>query len=529
MVDPSFRTGAQMPTTGHSTTTTATAEGEAAEYICLQRDVHSLLGYLEQLADSRLFAQFEDTRRQAKPDAGPARLATPPCARYSDFLNRLDRIARSGVAKSDGGAAAAAADDTAKPAAVVDADGPAKPADGTPQLTDTAFLRWSRNFLASLAAPATLQSIRTTDEFLKVRGRYRRFWTRIQNWLHPGDASHEPQSDRLRLPRSVLRLEAGLIAVTILTVVVSAYAMVGKYISDQRSDALTNFLNIVHQVEADSILIAPVSGSAVVMPAASRGSDRIRDNVLDICNHDIFDQASFAQAKTTTDGEGNSAVQAASLKRIQDCRELQWALLRLLGESIRMRTWETVFVGRQDGSLLERARSFVLAPLVGWSHDVISQYSYGVETHFCQEAAGGPQGTATDCQQLVLDLIKDVGSTSSSILGWITLILVPSLYALIGAGAATMLELRRKVDNWTLVLSDRNRIAYNMILGSAFGAIIGMFSRALGSETTIGPAAFALLAGFNVPGVFSFLDQFSKQVFRLGDTSPAAREQEAPR
>jgi hypothetical protein len=144
---------------------------------------------------------------------------------------------------------------------------------------------------------------------------------------------------------------------------------------------------------------------------------------------------------------------------------------------------------------------------------------------------------------------------SSAILGCSSLYLVPALYSLIGAGAATMRYLRQRVEASTLSVTDRARIAYNAILvvpvrhsspgnresnqrdtargavpnvgfdplGFAFGAIIGLFARYLGSESNIGPAVVALLAGFNVPTVFSFLGELSNRVFGTTETAGVAK------
>jgi hypothetical protein len=473
-------------------------------YIQIQRDITLLLDYIEQLTDNRLLVQFADTRANAAENPpstntpvdfvrNPLSMSTPPCANYADFLNRLASINRVGLVK----------------------DEPFSSRDGDPKLDDISFLRWSRNFLATIAAPATKQSIRTTTEFLEVRGRYTPLRNLISSWRTSGASKRVAGSDqlrRLKLPRSVHRLELGLIVITLLVVIISGYAMVGKYISDQRADALNNLLSTVHDVDADSVLIPRTSGDG--------NNVQIHDNIADLCanyggNHEGDHSVVVSGASDT--GIDRTAAQVATLQLVQDCRKLQLALSRLVGETIRMRSWQTVFIGGPNGSVSEGI-STVLAPLVGWSPGVVSQVSQIFTPEFCQKASGAFQVEPKKCAEAVRGLVADTGSTSSSILGWIALFVVPSLYSLVGAGAATMLELRRKVNTWTLILSDRNLIAYNMILGSAFGAIIGMFSRSFGSETSIGPAAIALLAGFNVPGVFSFLDQLSKQVFRLNET-----------
>jgi hypothetical protein len=471
---------------------------EDSEATQIRRDIAVLLDYLEQLADNRLSAQFKDTRPGAE-NAPAAEAATgastrPPCSNYADFLNRLDAINRNGAMR----------------------DEPVGCQDGDPKLSDISFLRWSRNFLASIAAPATVQSIALTKEFLEMRGHYVPLLTKIRRAITRekalGSAAEPARLQRLRLPRSFGRLERGLILVTFLTVIISAYAMVGKYISDQRADALNSFSSIVHDVDADTVLLPAVADGQV---STARG------DALQLCTAYARSPATGAVKVSDSAADSDRPAIQAALKLVQDCRQLQWATRRLIGETVRMKSWETIFIGNPNGSVLERIGS-VFGFLIGWSYGDVSR-SDG-NSSFCRSIAGSAGApSSAECSSAVFDLVKEAGSTSSSILGWITLFLVPSLYALIGAGGATMLELRRKVDTCTLLLSDRNRIAYNMILGSAFGAIIGMFSRSLGSQTSIGPAALALLAGFNTAGVFAFLDQLSKQLFRGSETPPAAK------
>ena len=53
--------------------------------------------------------------------------------------------------------------------------------------------------------------------------------------------------------------------------------------------------------------------------------------------------------------------------------------------------------------------------------------------------------------------------------------------------------------------------------GLRCGAIIGLFAGYIGKATPdsgLGLSALALLAGYNVSGVFAFLDELSKRVFQ---------------
>ena len=82
--------------------------------------------------------------------------------------------------------------------------------------------------------------------------------------------------------------------------------------------------------------------------------------------------------------------------------------------------------------------------------------------------------------------------------------------------AAVLRMIRRKVDTCTLASTDRTRLQQGAILGVLCGAIIGLFSDHLtGSEGAgaLGLSALALIAGYNVDGVFRFFDELSDRVF----------------
>jgi hypothetical protein len=77
--------------------------------------------------------------------------------------------------------------------------------------------------------------------------------------------------------------------------------------------------------------------------------------------------------------------------------------------------------------------------------------------------------------------------------------------------------LRRKVDASLLNFTDRSRLQQGAILGVLCGGVIGLFASYIGNSDPaggLGLSAIALLAGYNVDGVFRFLDELSDRVFR---------------
>jgi hypothetical protein len=76
---------------------------------------------------------------------------------------------------------------------------------------------------------------------------------------------------------------------------------------------------------------------------------------------------------------------------------------------------------------------------------------------------------------------------------------------------------RRQVNLWLVSVIGRGRVQQDVILGVLFGAIIGLFFGYIGKanpSTGLGLSAPALLAGDNISGVFTFLDDLSLRVFQ---------------
>src|SRR5262252_1740996 len=124
-------------------------------------DVSILLEYMGQLPDGRLQAYFEDT--QSKIVTTGARRTAAPCRHYGHFLARLVGIA---TAFEKGEAPVAQSD-------------PPQPPEGDELVDDVTFVQWSRDFLAGVAAPATVDSILLTREYM-VRRLPRLGWLRRQ-------------------------------------------------------------------------------------------------------------------------------------------------------------------------------------------------------------------------------------------------------------------------------------------------------------------------------------------------------------
>ena len=124
--------------------------------------------------------------------------------------------------------------------------------------------------------------------------------------------------------------------------------------------------------------------------------------------------------------------------------------------------------------------------------------------------------TPAECKTILWTYIDRSLNVAQSILGSITEYVLPLCYGLLGAMAAALRLIRRKVDAATLVPTDRARLQQGAILGVLCGAVIGLFANQVGGADNgggLGLSALAFIAGYNVDGVFRFLDELSDRVF----------------
>jgi hypothetical protein len=130
------------------------------------QDISLILGFLGTLPEGRLLSFFDDT--QSKISASAARTTLPPCASYSEFLNRLAEIS-------------SAFQTGQRPTT------PPPGPDGRAPLGPEGFVYWSRDFLAAVAAPATAESIRLTHDYVVRRARFGGWWRRLAGLFRRGE------------------------------------------------------------------------------------------------------------------------------------------------------------------------------------------------------------------------------------------------------------------------------------------------------------------------------------------------------
>jgi len=480
-------------------------KGDKSDNLKRVERVFLLLDHLQKQGNTRLQAQFQK-QRQWQVSPSPL-VAKPPVSGYRNFLKQLVKLRKSIYRDPD---ASIATD-------------------------EDVLLRQSEDFLAAVAAPATVETIATTQKYIITRTQWaHQGWT---EWLRGllGLSNRKAKSESSRgesidgavwLARSTRLLEIWVVIVTCATVALSVYAMVGRAIVNDEQHALAAYLNDANVLN-DDYAIALSEHSWVVAVRSEESSAAAYTSTEQLCDELSAEPASRPVNRSavplvqTTSGLSVSPPKpefepASSVRLEAECRKKQWALMQLVAENIRLKSWDNSFID-VDAPIVGRAVRW----LIGWDEGMISQIGRIFNEQFCRGVAAS-YGEQLDermpgCAKLIQLLVRDSESVSESILGCVTMFVLPALYAFIGAAAATMLWLRQRADSSCLSYTDRGLIKYNLILGIVFGGVIGLFAGYLSDSNTndkLGLSALALLAGYNVPAASAFLLDLSNRVFR---------------
>lgn len=108
---------------------------------------------------------------------------------------------------------------------------------------------------------------------------------------------------------------------------------------------------------------------------------------------------------------------------------------------------------------------------------------------------------------------------------------LPILYGLLGAGAAVLRNISRKISLSTLSPRDRNLSILQLGLGAVTGACIGLFIVAPGKDAplfgpvTLSGSAISFIAGFGVEAVFQALETLIGRVFNISGVAAQTRSE----
>jgi hypothetical protein len=292
---------------------------------------------------------------------------------------------------------------------------------------------------------------------------------------------------------------------TALTLIISAYAFSGHRILDSQTQIYAEYAAIGHDKEelAKEMPAAQELGSPASLTALCSGAESSSGPALTKAAATVMadSSATVGSAEPPPDPPPPIAV------RLRECA-LYWRTKQnnanIVGVTMHMESWSQVVITH---------------PWVGEVFGIDPVFigaSAGSHTEYCQ-VLGLTKDANGDCGLALPRYLYTSREVADSLLGSIALYVLPTLYGGLGAMAATLRGLRWRVDQWLVTVTDRGRVQQDIILGVLCGAIMGLFFGYIGKaspETGLGLSALALLAGYNVSGVFAFLDGLSNRVFQ---------------
>lgn len=536
-------------------------------------DIDLLLDHLGRALSGRLEACFDDSRGSTSRPAGAAEPPKPPegggaeqagarskaafLRHLADIAGRADRAAEAGVGR-----------DTSWNGFV----------------PDLVFLIQSRDFLATLVQPATVDTIRLTRAYVdetirawKPSGRRKPpAPSAALDAPGPGGAGGEPP-DGLGAPRNHAEIGVALakrmrslrracLVCVVATLLLSLHAFAGKVLLDERERTMAFLKQVMTDIEKATDENAGV---------AKAGAAAVR--AVMYCDVPFLDDEGVVRHA--------SARQEVLCSRLWGVNE---EVNRLNGQ---VDTWSAPFVrsplgwlfgvatvhtgsfgwlGQPPGDGGPAVRRFAENARAAGYADALDLARQRAEAPRpparlrAPEGGGGasaqrvdpadtagreptaPSPAATDPDRIVQiagewwrklkyrppsDLRPDTATPlqARAVVEGVGLYAMPCLYAVLGAFVAVFRNIAARSDAWLLDRSDLDRATQTVMLGLAFGAVVGLIADVLraggaaapapGSTVTLGISALALLAGYSVGHVFGLLDDISERVF--GRRAPA--------
>ena len=292
---------------------------------------------------------------------------------------------------------------------------------------------------------------------------------------------------------------------TALTLIISVYAFAGHRILDSQDQIFAEYAAIGH----DRVELAkdtPEAKGLIFAASLSQVCDSTA-RPTDVAPKDVASPVRSASSSVTAAAEVVPEQARQTVAALREC-SLYWRIKQnaanIAAVTLHMMSWSGVVINDlKVGEVFGINRAFILKAATE-------------HTEYCQRL-GLKNVDGLGCGPALQDIIYHTREVVDSLLGCIALYLLPTLYGGLGATAATLRALRRKVDRSLVTMTDRGRVQQDVILGVLCGAIIGLFFGYIGKanpQEGLGLSALALLAGYNISGVFSFLDELSNRVFQ---------------
>jgi hypothetical protein len=472
---------------------------------------------------------------------GPQRnnvVLVPPCGSLSYFLNRI-------VAISNRPPSAQPTDITHPKNFNPNTDGNA--GGEALGLCDLAFLIWTRDFLAALTLPATLDTIRVTTAYREGRTRKRgsKGTAGGNSASSSGGSAKNPVDSRgdiesrevsmreygLKIAKMIRRFQlasAVLIWITIYMsgMVYSGQVLLSETVSQQKS--LEDLRNQMGIAIAQNVEVASSSNGE---PNSDTNADlSIRDCYLnalrgnesrgDRSNSPLL-MAFFGWLTGGDESHGDQSNSSRSQTRRGLCEEGRILAQRTRELSDIEHNWFLAarpLISIAVPSVLPSDVGNALQKFAGLAPQTLRERTdanAATSTSDQNQSGAGTAGGSAPSSILSLETQKQIiQMTVYGLLGGI----MPIVYAVLGALASLFRRLSEKAKGELLGPSDYSGMMISVVLGGLTGAVIGLFvgvepNNGSGAGLPLTTSAVALLAGYAADRVFLMFDGLAQRVF----------------
>jgi hypothetical protein len=412
------------------------------------------------------------------------------------------------------------------------------------QSLQAALLIKAKDYLNRLSKPASGSTIAFTTLVTQDEDSRRRMWG-----MGGGDSGidHTPSRSSLactaypdlipkaRTFRTAMRVMAiFLLLWLIVTCVFSWYvafgnAALGEYAAAEESlQAAQKRVDDAEAAEDDTAPIATTTGGAKTNGA---GAATVAASAAAVPGADPAAEAKPGHAAGTSDYEvgycnrakllgyrrvidGDPLPQYDNIGQMQACQARDVAQANIDRVKRRLANWLWPFGGgpaaKEEAQDEARVKADARAAL---------------ETANAQPGAAPRRARTADKPGVEADLYADVPSSAASLANIMGSAMLPVIYGILGAGAAIIRSLSRKIRHNLLTPRDLLLSLQQLALGAVVGACIGLFiaqpdsgggdSAGLLGPVALSGSAISFIAGFGVDSVFQALEALISRIFNI--------------
>lgn len=439
------------------------------------------------------------------------------------------------------------------------------PDEGTDQARDAALLIAAKDYLNRLASPASGSTIAftllvTQEEEARRRQRQREASEEQEGRSVPSRASlaetayPDLTTKAVKFRKAMWWMCIGLVVALLMTCFLSWYVAYGNAALADLKTAQANFVEVERQVNQ-----AAVRQNEEPEP----DPDPQPDAAGDTAGQDgtgstaVPPPANTVQLAPYCDGSSYSLP-----GRLQTCTSLDrakddlWRVKKRLVDWLCWAPWKDCLTDEaepgEEAAALRRASSpetearEALDSAAPASDQPASTSQQGTVPGRPQPAAkarptAGGQAAAEQSKvasaELQEERLEEAPPRAAALANVLGSAVLPFLYGLLGAGAAIIRSLSRKIRASLLSPRDLHLSFQQLALGAVVGACIGLFIAAPGTESgedsllgpvTLSGSAISFIAGFGVDAVFEALETLIKRIFNVAQPATGNRGDGVP-